>query len=269
MNRRDLIKAIETGDLTRVNLWLNQPKVDIDAPLACKQKSALLHAADRGQPAIVKLLLERGADIDQVDTEHGQTASHLAAWTGKVDVLAVLQAHGADWSVINHLGLSPLDYAVMVGVEVSVVWLVRAGAPFVYRFAKQRAASISVAVLQAMLDRGMSNSLRKLPVLHEVIGKKSLNIPLFCMLVAVCQVDVDRRDLRDRTALYTAVSDNPLLGVNLCWPPAPTPTPRAKPIRSLSKQCNTMSESARSCAGCRKFERSSPAAAISTRCSRF
>jgi len=55
-----------------------------------------LHVAvSQQQPAIVKLLLKEGAEVDRAKGD-GNTPLHLAAFNGNSDIVQILLAHGAD-----------------------------------------------------------------------------------------------------------------------------------------------------------------------------
>jgi ankyrin repeat protein len=56
-------------------------------------------AAQQGRTAVVRLLLDRGADINSRAYPTGQTALHFAAECGRIDVARVLLEHGADRSL--------------------------------------------------------------------------------------------------------------------------------------------------------------------------
>ena len=69
--------------------WFLDNGWSIDDDEGYYRKTALIVAIRTGNTAVVRLLLERGADIMRVD-EEGCTAFHIAAETGNVDILGQL-----------------------------------------------------------------------------------------------------------------------------------------------------------------------------------
>ncbi|EEP77938.1 predicted protein [Uncinocarpus reesii 1704] len=68
-------------------------------------------AIERGSMAIVKLLLDAGANMDAQDY-HGQTALHISALNGQGEILKLLAEKGADLTIVDDIGRSPLMLAV-------------------------------------------------------------------------------------------------------------------------------------------------------------
>jgi ankyrin repeat protein len=88
----DLLSAIRQGDAAAVKALLAQ-----GTPADAKyryDRTALSFAADRGDVEIVKLLLERGADVNAKDTFYGATPLTWAASNGHVEVARLLLARG-------------------------------------------------------------------------------------------------------------------------------------------------------------------------------
>lgn len=74
----------------------------------------LTRAAERGELGIVRLLLERGANINATGCWQ-QTALHWAAEGGHEEMVAFLLSQGAQTSGSNDFGLTPLLWACLRG----------------------------------------------------------------------------------------------------------------------------------------------------------
>lgn len=89
--------------------------VDID------NRTPLSWAAKRGHKGIVKLLLEKGADVNAANRNR-RTPLHHASTNGYVDVVKLLLEKGADVNAAQSDGRTPLHHASMDG-HVDVVKL--------------------------------------------------------------------------------------------------------------------------------------------------
>ncbi len=69
-------------------------------------RTALHFACDRGQTAAARLLIEKGAHIDELD-EDGLTALHYAAACEHPDLVRILLHSGADVNIKDNDGNTP------------------------------------------------------------------------------------------------------------------------------------------------------------------
>ncbi|MCK9283496.1 MAG: ankyrin repeat domain-containing protein [Rhodocyclaceae bacterium] len=74
----------------------------------------LLYAAFQGKAAVVRYLLENGAQVD-APAPNGQTALMLATLGNYVDVVDVLMAAGADMAIVDLQGQSAAEVAHRAG----------------------------------------------------------------------------------------------------------------------------------------------------------
>ncbi|MEW6355260.1 MAG: ankyrin repeat domain-containing protein [Planctomycetota bacterium] len=86
-----------------------------------------LHMASRGRTSMIRVLLDRGADVKTTDGL-GQTPLHYAASDGNDDVADLLIAAGADLNGRDRTGRTPLHVAVMQQREGMVRLLIQKGA---------------------------------------------------------------------------------------------------------------------------------------------
>jgi ankyrin repeat protein len=80
-----------------------------------KTASALVMAARKGDKAEVGKLLDDGARIDAPDSAGGRTAMHWAAKEGQLEVVTLLIERGADLTVKDRAGKTPLCIAAESG----------------------------------------------------------------------------------------------------------------------------------------------------------
>ena len=83
-------------------------------------------AADRGQDNMVRYLLSRGADVDDMISpwslrEAGGSALHEAVGNGHVDVVDTLLSAGANVSLRDTKGRTAMEIAKEKGMDVSIL----------------------------------------------------------------------------------------------------------------------------------------------------
>lgn len=128
---RVLRESSSEGDLKRMREALRMG-ADPNAHAGLMNKPLIL-AAERGRLEAVRLLLEAGADVDQVNNEEqkgfGMTPLMMAASEGHLDVMEELVAAGASLEVRTDAGgVTALMWAADIGEVQSVDWLIQKGA---------------------------------------------------------------------------------------------------------------------------------------------
>ena len=78
--------------------------------------TALHIAALSGKTEIVRLLIVAGSDVNAPDSS-GRTPLHLSASLGWVDVVRLLLDNGAELNAVNNFGLTPAAFAKLSGHE--------------------------------------------------------------------------------------------------------------------------------------------------------
>ncbi len=140
-----LTVAMQNRALKAAEVLLAQPDIDVNAPNASAESplmmaalkgdmrgcemllvrgakvnlpgwSPLHYAATGPSPAVVGLLLDRGAAINAL-SPNGTTPLMMAAQYGSEDSLRLLLKRGADWKRRNQRGLDAADFAQLAGRE--------------------------------------------------------------------------------------------------------------------------------------------------------
>ncbi len=119
----DIVVAADKGDLAAVRALLEKGAV-VDAPTG-DGSTALMAASARGHLPVVQLLLGQGADVNAVNMD-GKTALIYAANNGHAKVVEALLARKADRKVLDMAGLTALDYA-LTNRHADVVGLLKSG----------------------------------------------------------------------------------------------------------------------------------------------
>jgi ankyrin repeat protein len=125
-----LQELVKSGSIERLQKYLSSPGVDInDRPGT--DEALLDYAAEQNQVPVARLLLERGARADAVQTQGptaGYVALHRAAIANAAQVAQLLLAHGAEVNVHGPLGITPLILAATNGNAATAQVLLSHGA---------------------------------------------------------------------------------------------------------------------------------------------
>ncbi|NRA56957.1 MAG: ankyrin repeat domain-containing protein [Phycisphaerales bacterium] len=132
-----LHEAVADGNLTEVRRLLDRgvsPSAshrnlglpDVNVKMV-RREVAFLEAASSGHTEIVRLMLDRGADIELAN-EWGRTALTFSAQNDRLDTTALLIERGANVMATDEKGFAPLIWAAMSGSPEMVALLLDAGA---------------------------------------------------------------------------------------------------------------------------------------------
>lgn len=120
--------AINQGDTEQVSRLLDNDSALLEARDA-RGWCPIHIASERGNTSIVRLLIERGADVD-APTEDGfdYTALDLAAGNGSAELVQFLLSVGARLDIRNDYEHTPIHTAAILGRPRALEALLRAGA---------------------------------------------------------------------------------------------------------------------------------------------
>jgi ankyrin repeat protein len=112
-----------------LGVLLKKEKFDVGEKTAEGETPLVLacEGATDGHAGVVKLLLQRGAKVDQ-QLDSGETVLHVAAWNGNAKMVAAMLDAKADFSIKDKSGYTPLHLAAWNGHADAVKALLAAGA---------------------------------------------------------------------------------------------------------------------------------------------
>jgi ankyrin repeat protein len=150
--RRRLIDAIEKNDIPTVSSLISSGSMNLNG-----EPLPLHRAAEHGRVEIMTMLLDAGADINAV-TKYRNTACHIAILNNQFDALKLLVERGANLDVVDSYGRSTLEVVSRFDrSERFVTLLLDAGAPL-YGLSNGVVMTLvkSVAVFNRLAARGVN-----------------------------------------------------------------------------------------------------------------
>jgi ankyrin repeat protein len=159
-----LWEAAQRGDAVIVGKLL---KARADVAAANPQgETALLAAARSGNIETVKLLLDRGSNVNQKEKWRGETALMLAAAEGHDDVVRMLIAHGANPNV-RSTSFDLQDRDGIVGLQASLYW--KGGLTALLFAARQGCTETGRALVDGGADMSLADTDFRFTPLMEAI----------------------------------------------------------------------------------------------------
>ncbi len=229
-----LYRAAGAGDLELVGLLLDAgvdpnageevpgPPPEPGGPPARLQAPALQAAASHGHIDVMRLLVERGADVNRRGPE-GDTALHAAASFGTIEAARWLLDHGADVDARNEAGDTPLADAVLFECDMRVApLLIQRGADVnaanergetVLHKAVTRTSMIGetgpAALAKALLENGADPNARDCfgdTPLHAALGERLGNGDQMAVLLLDRGADASAANQAGLTPLHCAAA---------------------------------------------------------------
>jgi ankyrin repeat protein len=157
-------------------------------------ESPLMTCARTGAADAVRLLAERGADVNARESHRGQTALMWAAGARQLDAVKVLVARGADVNAASTAGFTPLMFAAREGDPEAAGLLLTAGAKIE---ATTPAGESALLVAAASVSGVTARDYRVIP---EPSGHEAV-----AMLLVDRGANVNQADTFGMTALHHAV----------------------------------------------------------------
>jgi ankyrin repeat protein len=119
-------------------------------------------AAEKGDVAEVRRLLDEGADINAKEEQHGFTALVVAMDNGRSDVVKLLleKGDGIDVSIKNKGGFDALHFAIMSGNTEVVAWLIKKGAKFTPQSRGNAVNWGTAEILSMIIDSGVNSDIK-------------------------------------------------------------------------------------------------------------
>jgi uncharacterized protein len=147
--------AIREPSSKVISLFLSRKKIDLN-PHNRNNETPLMLAALKGQVALARQLMDKGADVNKP----GWTPLHYAATHGHIELINLLLEHHAYIDAASPNESTPLMMAAMYGTSSAVKLLLEAGADPLLRnmqgltafdFAEQAKRSDSAEIIAAFM----------------------------------------------------------------------------------------------------------------------
>ena len=199
--------AASGGNEKVVRLLLNKG-ADIEA-LTEFDKTLLHSAASGGNEKVVRLLLKKGADIHARD-KNQWTPLHLAARSGNEQIVRLLLEKGADIHARDKNQWTPLHRAASSGNEQIVRLLLEKGADIEARDGSQRTPLHWTAyqghekLVQLLLEKGADIEARNIYQNTPLHGAASSGNEQMVRLLLEKGADIHARDIYQNTPLHDA-----------------------------------------------------------------
>lgn len=215
----EYFKAVTECNLAAVQSFIEKDINNIN--YQNEDEDTALHLASvHGRVKVVKLLLERGAEVNAKQKSE-LTALHLASLKGHTEVVKLLLEHGAEINAKQQSGITPLHYSIGEGYTEVATLLLEHGADV---NAKQKngitplhIASLKghIKALKFLLEKGAEVNAREeqgLTALHAAASKGDAEA---ISLLIEKRADVNAKDEKGSTPLHLAAFNGHIQALKL------------------------------------------------------
>lgn len=219
--RTRLSRAAESGDKEIVQMLLATGEVDINGRDGEHKETPLIWAAKNGHTAIVKLLLDAGADVNVKEQELGETALTLAIENGHETIVQALLDRGADVHQRDFSGHTPLFTTTWQNGGTMMKLLLDRGVDVTARNEDEQTPMFStcaygnVELVKLLLDAGADIDPIDAEGRTPLFFATALHQRDIMSLLLERGSDINARDKEGRTAIYSAVGSGDKDVVNL------------------------------------------------------
>jgi ankyrin repeat protein len=171
--------------------------------------SQLCLASYLGEVDAIRQLLDAGAEIDSCNDASSQSAAHIAATSGHIDVIRLLIARHANLNLRDRHHRTPIDIAITMKNAPLVNVLIETNTA-ISDDVLCVAATVSTDVIQVLLDRGcnvaaLRDNQQATPC--HIASWHRADAAVIDMLINVAGVNVDARDNAGRTCCHAAAAN--------------------------------------------------------------
>ncbi len=201
---QSLIRTAAEGGNVAILKLLMEHGLDIMKGVNEEQYNPLIGAAERGQTEMVEFLISKGVPVN-LQTE-SRSALHEASYYGHLGVVKVLIKNGADVNRKDFASVTPIDYAAYRDYKDVVKYLVENGA---YETLFSAVVTENLPKIEQLIEKGQNINVKirfgdETP-LHLAVEVNSIGAARFLISK---KAEINAKDLGGDTPLHFAAREN-------------------------------------------------------------